>query len=114
MATTAVVFSSTPHSVIISMTSADGMPGTITRVDLLAALAAGPLKELLTRTADWTVFNLAQAGARRIHVREVVERTATAESQASEIWWTATGMTVQAAVGAYMQFEIRLQHSERL
>jgi hypothetical protein len=52
--------SRTPESVVLQLANdgvADVGPLTLTRAALLAQLSAGPLRELLTRTASLTVFN---------------------------------------------------------
>jgi hypothetical protein len=52
--------SRTPASVGITVTNpglADDTPFLYTRANLLADLLHGPLRELLARTPDWTVFN---------------------------------------------------------
>lgn len=113
MATTlAFVANPTPHSLVLSMIGT-ATPGTKTRAEVLAACAEGPLKRLLYQTADWTIFNLGSVGARRIHVREVVDRPSTIPSPSVRFWWTATGIKGEVDGGGACQVEIRLQQSER-
>jgi len=54
-----VATSRTPYSAVLQASN-DGTPAApfaYTRTNLLAALLPGPLRALLTKTADWSVFN---------------------------------------------------------
>jgi hypothetical protein len=118
MATTTNFPTSSPHSVVLEITG-DGLGGStaIARADILLACAEGPLKALLTRTTDWTVFNLGAVGARKLRVREVVDRaqdlvTFRGTCSALNVWWTAD--TLKVLANGECQMDIRLQQSERL
>jgi hypothetical protein len=57
---TIIANSRTPASAVLQVTNdgvVDQAPVLYTRTNLLAALRAGPLKALLAKTPDWTVFN---------------------------------------------------------
>lgn len=110
MASTIAFNANSAHSLIIT-TSGDGGAVSATRADVLAACAEGPLKTLLTRTADWTVFNLSQAACGAIHVREIVQRQGGADAEVFEFFWTATG--IKADCDSVLQLEIRLSHTSR-
>jgi hypothetical protein len=113
MPTTTTIYGGSPHSLIVKMEGTGGV-STSLRAAVLAACAPGPLKELLTRTADWTVFNLGSAGARLIQVREVLHRS----SETGGIYIDGEILFQAAALkcdcNGTCQFEIRLQHTERL
>jgi hypothetical protein len=74
MSTQATVIpnSRTPASVVINVVNdgvIDVLPAQLSRYALLLQLREGPLKELLARTADWTVFNFMSNSAARDTVR---------------------------------------------
>jgi hypothetical protein len=116
MATTCTFHTNTPHSVVASAAGTGGL-ASVSRATLLAACAAGPLWEALTRIPDWSVLNLGGALCKAVHVREVVQRSALGEATAFEFFWTAAGFDIDCT-GAFgspgvCQLEIRLSHTER-
>jgi hypothetical protein len=116
MATSISYFSSscTPHSIEIILTGAGaGGAATIPRATLLGQCASGPLKEVLTRATDWTVFNLGSARCGEVHVRSIIDRAGGVNTGVVgvTIYWDADAINVECA--ETQQFEIRLQHSER-
>jgi hypothetical protein len=91
-------------------------PNTKTRAEVLAAAATGPLKELLTRTPNWTVFNL--GGTQDvIIVRQIMNRSNPGLPHRARFVWEATGIkgeVLATFVTAALQIEIRLNHTSRL
>lgn len=103
----------TPHGLVLNLIGTGGV-ATQSRTIILGMCAAGPLRELLARTLDWTVFNLGGTLCGKVHVREIVDRAGgagTGESSPTEFFWTANG--VKADCVGTCQIEIRLQHTER-
>jgi hypothetical protein len=103
MATTITFNANSAHSLLLTATGNGGSVSR-SRADVLAACASGPLKEMLTRTGDWTQFNLTQAKNGMISVREVVESGTISGSTLLQFTWTAAGIA---------QLEIRLSHTSR-
>ena len=112
MATAIAYTSASPHTLTIRLTG-DNTADTQTSTQVLAACAAGPLKEALTRITNWTVFNLGGALCKAIHVREFINRTSGAEPTTAEFFWTATGIKFNCANARIQQREIRLAHTIR-
>lgn len=119
MATAINFASSSPRSCVLTVVG-NGGAATRTRAELLGFCQAGPLREALARTLDWTAFNLGGARCGDIHVRELVNRAPDAGGAASitfEFFWTADGIKADCLgeVGrtATHQLDLRLVHSER-
>jgi hypothetical protein len=113
MATTVSFITSSPHTLTGIVTSDNGVALSVARATVLAACAEGPLKALLTRTPNWTVFNLGGAQYTDVHVRELINRGAGPQADLAEFFWEATGIKCNVSVSMFQQFEIRAQHSER-
>jgi hypothetical protein len=111
MASTVTRLTSSAHSLVYTIAGTLGNTDTA-RSDVLAACAEGPLKDLLTHTADWTVFNLSQPKNGMVVVREVMNRAAGGPEASTFLFtWLATGFRVSCS--ATIQLEIRLSHSSR-
>jgi hypothetical protein len=113
MATTLSFTSSSPHSLIGRIASTAGAADVLPRANVLAACAAGPLKALLTRITDWTVFNLGAPLCKAIHIREVINRSSGVEASTSEFLWLATSVKFCCDANTDLQIEIRLSHTIR-
>jgi hypothetical protein len=113
MATTASFSTNSPYTLTALISSDTGVAVSIARAAVLAAASAGPLKALLTRTADWTVFNAGGTHYAEIHVRELINRDSDRQAETLEVFWEATGLKINCDSGGTEQVEIRLQHTER-
>lgn len=74
MATTATIIdtSRTPESAVVHVVNdgvADMAPVIMLKAALIAALLPGPLKEMISRTADLSVFNFATGAAKSKYIR---------------------------------------------
>lgn len=106
----------TPYSAYFVCAGDDATaPGTLGRTAVLAGCPEGPLKTLLTRTADWTVFNLGNANCGLIHCRVSTLGSNGLISTSARFLWTATGLKAAVApVSGALLVEIRLSQTERL
>lgn len=106
---------SSPHSFQLYLMGTGGA-ATKTRAEILANCAEGPLKALLARTPDWTVFNLGDVACNALHAREVINRSVNDPTPAAaglvEFLWTSTG--IKADCSGTRQLDIRLSHTSRL
>jgi hypothetical protein len=105
----------TPYSTYFLVVGDDAAdPGTLPRADVLNGCSPGPLKEVLTRTADWTVFNLngSKCGAINCRVYQYDRRT-----ENTRFLFEANGL--KASVGNSLSesltiiLELRLSQTER-
>jgi hypothetical protein len=113
MATTVDFSAASPYALTARI---DGTGGaSILRGTVLAACVNGPLKALLTKTVDWTVFNLNGAACAQVHVRELINRSSGigANPETVEFFWEADGFKADATAAGVQQLEIRCQHSSR-
>jgi hypothetical protein len=114
MATTFVLTAASPHSLVGYIVPDAGVAASLPRTDVLAACVEGPLKALLTKVVNWTVFNLNGPACERIHVRTLINRNGGPEPTLLEIYWEAAALKFNCDAGTSMpQIEIRLQHSSR-
>jgi hypothetical protein len=113
MATSVSFSTASPHSLTALITSDDGTPVSVARATVLAACSEGPLKALLTRVTDWTVFNSAGARCADVVVRELINRGAGAQAETLEVLWEAAALKCDCDANLFEQIEIRLPHSER-
>ena len=104
-----------PYSALMACYGDDATsPGTLARALVLAGVQSGPLKELLTRTADWTVFNLGGTKCGEVHCRVAPLLGGGLVSQQARFWWEATGLKAAVAINnGSLLVEIRLSQSER-
>jgi hypothetical protein len=112
MATTISFNANSAHSLVLNITGTGG--ASKTRDQALNACHDGPLKALLTRTANWTVFMSGGTSCDKIAVREIVNHTAgLGVSSSLQFRWDATGITADGVASGMTQIEIRLPHSSR-
>jgi hypothetical protein len=108
----------TPYSAYFVAVGDDASdPGTLNRAGVLAGCQNGPLKELLTRTSDWTVFNLGGVLCGAVNCRlSSLGGTGGLTATEARFLFTATGLKAAVEdVGASTSLcvEIRLSQTER-
>jgi len=107
MASTVTFNGNSPHSLTLTIVGTAGAT-TVSRSTVLAACAEGPLKALLTRTVNWTVFNMVQP----LDVREILNRVSAVDPTTFQFAFLPT-TGIQVDCDGTMQLEIRLPHTSR-